>query len=678
MLCSFAHATDRYVAVDGGGSDDGSCTNSENPCVTIQHAVTNATGGDTIYVAAGTYNESISILKTITLIGEARSTTIIDGQSTNYCLESDSPPSSITVTIRKFTIQNCEHVNTGAAVYVVGDFSSPSLVIEDVYFYNNFISTDSGFGPGAVYFGSGNSLTMNRVTFDSNHGPKGAAVFIASSTSATLTNVTFINNSTSENPTDSGAYNSDQGGAVWTNSNTTINNSTFYNNISTNGNAIYRSFNTVTVKNSILTGTGNDCSGTVTSGGYNLVSDTSCSFSETGDVESVTDMGLLSLADNGGEVQTMSLDEDSPALDAGDNDSCSSEDARGESRPADGDYDSTATCDIGAFEVICGDNIVDGMEECDSGDDNSDENANACRLDCIDYSCGDSVVDSLEACDDGNDSNSDSCLNTCAAATCGDGILQSGEEDCDDGDENSDELANACRSTCVFASCGDGVVDDDEECDDGNSNNNDDCSNLCEEIVIEEEEEENLCGNGTVDEGEECDDENTDNVDGCSASCALETYDGLTASNQGIDFSNLTTGETITLNFPDSSPSTSRSSALLFSQSSSSSCTCAWAVTPSSFADIDDATSCTPSMTISGSDQANLGVSVECEGAEAISANQTLIVASTSEIDATGGAGCQLQSQNTPELDHNKKPMLLLLIVLMASILKMRFWTSRD
>ena len=60
-----AAATTRYVSPTG--TDAGDCTAS--PCGTITYAVGQANAGDTVSVASGTYAESVSVTKTLTLIG---------------------------------------------------------------------------------------------------------------------------------------------------------------------------------------------------------------------------------------------------------------------------------------------------------------------------------------------------------------------------------------------------------------------------------------------------------------------------------------------------------------------------------------------------------------------------------------------------------------------------------
>ncbi len=73
-------------------------------------------------------------------------------------------------------------------------------------------------------------------------------------------------------------------------------------------------------------------------------------------------------------------------------------------------------CPVGDdFEnvVICGDGVVEGTEECDDGDDNSNTEADACRENCQEADCGDGVEDTGEECDDGNLVDNDECDNDC-------------------------------------------------------------------------------------------------------------------------------------------------------------------------------------------------------------------------------------------------------------------------
>jgi hypothetical protein len=80
---------------------------------------------------------------------------------------------------------------------------------------------------------------------------------------------------------------------------------------------------------------GGDCSGAVTSDGYNLDSDGACDLSATGDL--TADPMLGPLKNNGGNTETHALLPGSPAVDAADSNSCPATDQRGRPRPVDGD-----------------------------------------------------------------------------------------------------------------------------------------------------------------------------------------------------------------------------------------------------------------------------------------------------------------------------------------------------
>jgi parallel beta-helix repeat protein len=102
---------------------------------------------------------------------------------------------------------------------------------------------------------------------------------------------------------------------------------------------------------------GADCGGDpVTSFGYNLDSDNTCNLTATGDITNTNPL-LGPLKDNGGDTQTHALLTGSLAIDHIPNgvNCCGvvplDKDQRGKTRPADGDDDGTAACDIGAFEV---------------------------------------------------------------------------------------------------------------------------------------------------------------------------------------------------------------------------------------------------------------------------------------------------------------------------------------
>lgn len=81
---------------------------------TIQAAINNATNSDTIQASPGTYRENIIINKTLTLIGEDKTTTIIDANQNGPAIQ----VTANNVTIIGFTIKNSSQnqLSIGAAI----------------------------------------------------------------------------------------------------------------------------------------------------------------------------------------------------------------------------------------------------------------------------------------------------------------------------------------------------------------------------------------------------------------------------------------------------------------------------------------------------------------------------------------------------------------------------------
>jgi len=114
-------------------------------------------------------------------------------------------------------------------------------------------------------------------------------------------------------------------------------------------------------------------------------------------------------------------------------------------------HSADGVCSAGSCqESICGDGIVHaGVEECDTGDANTNPCDGFCTPDCTGF----------------------------APPYCGDGTVCADEE-CDNGPGNSD-TPDACRTTCREPFCGDGITDSNEACDDGDTIDENGCSNAC-------------------------------------------------------------------------------------------------------------------------------------------------------------------------------------------------------
>ena len=235
---------------------------------------------------------------------------------------------------------------TGGAVYN----SQGQLTINGGTIYGN-----NSTGPGGGIANDGNStISHSAILTNTSTGGNGGGVYNMGN--LTMTNVTLGNN------------NAANGGGLNNTGTVTLTNVTLsQNNAITNGGGLRNNSGTLTVSNSIIFGntatTGDDCNGTITSAGNNI---STCSLGGSGDIS--TDPNLQPLALNGGETLNYAVDSGSSAVDSGSNALCPADDQRGNLRPLDGNGDSTATCDIGAYEYGIGFFISDAtLTEGDAG-----------------------------------------------------------------------------------------------------------------------------------------------------------------------------------------------------------------------------------------------------------------------------------------------------------------------
>lgn len=235
------------------------------------------------------------------------------------------------LTIENSSISNNKALNGNFAGFISGATTNTIL--------NSTISGNEatgGSGGGAVFSFIGTANIVNSTISGNTATNNGGGLNVVNGGVANLFNVTISENSADSDGTDSG----DGGGLV------------------------VQSGATVNVSNSIIAGnfdptSAPDCSGTVTSAGYNLVGNNeNCDFVENGTDQvgtpgSPIDPMLAALGDNGGPTQTQALMDGSPAIDMGDPNGCLDQngtalttDQRGEPRPGTG----STRCDVGAYE----------------------------------------------------------------------------------------------------------------------------------------------------------------------------------------------------------------------------------------------------------------------------------------------------------------------------------------
>jgi hypothetical protein len=324
------------------GSDSNDCKSPTTACQTIHNAIAVAAPGDMINIAASTYKENLTIGVNLKLTGSGPATTIIDGGLVDRTITIASKKTH--VTLSKLTVQN------GAAAAGGGILNAGVLTISNCAISSNFAANSSSAAGGGL-FNTG-SVIIAGSTFSWNNATSAKAYGGAILNGGKLA----ISNSTFSGNTQSSTKASGGGGAIANEGSVKISSSTFSGNTGgPDGGAILNDTGTATIQNSIFANSpsGGNCSGTLTSLGYNLSSDASCVFSGAGDRNNI-DPNLGPLQNNGGPTLTMALLSGSPAIDAGNPAGCTNDkgkllktDQRGKARP---DKGGTGLCDIGSYE----------------------------------------------------------------------------------------------------------------------------------------------------------------------------------------------------------------------------------------------------------------------------------------------------------------------------------------
>ena len=331
-----------YVNANSG-NDSNSCLSSGIACATVSGALAKADPGDTINIAAGTYDEAVTIDQAVNLIGAGAKQTILTNSSGDVLIVQDGSGNLVQfpVLIQDVAIQNA----SGMGLYTL-----EAVTLQDTIVQNN----------GARGINNGGTITITNSSIVGNTDVSGAAILNFDIAKMTMTDVTVSGNisdntivhvqnsaqATLTNVTISGNYTGTAllatSIALITTTNTTISNNT--------GNGLEDYSGGVSMQNTVIANNESpNCWATVTSLGNNLEDTNTCGFDQASDIVN-TDPLLGPLSSNGGDVQTQVPTSSSPLIDAGRNNVCPALDPRGVVRPFDGDNNGSTLCDIGAVE----------------------------------------------------------------------------------------------------------------------------------------------------------------------------------------------------------------------------------------------------------------------------------------------------------------------------------------
>lgn len=225
----------RYVS-NAGFDLNNNCTQLLQPCRTVGQALTQASFGDEIRVAAGTYAEAnLNVNDTVYVSGGWSNdftaqvldpvVTIIDGAETGRIM---NIAPGVQPSFSYLTLRNGLNSAVGGAVQV-GNGATPT------FNYIHFITNISGQG-GAVYVNSNANVTFNESRFEDNVALRnGGGLFLAANSTVLISGTVFIENDAG------GTQNLEGGGAIYQQGGTlnSINSLLVLNSSARHGGAIF-------------------------------------------------------------------------------------------------------------------------------------------------------------------------------------------------------------------------------------------------------------------------------------------------------------------------------------------------------------------------------------------------------------------------------------------------------
>jgi len=193
MMLSPALASTWYV--NGVSGDDGNnCKTKNTACATIGHAISLAASGDTIQIAAATYQENLGIPFNLRLNGAKAATTIVDGTNTANVF---TVGVGISLTLSNLTINNGVGYSGGGGVD-----NSGTLTVKKTNFYTN-----TALSGGAIL--NTGTASISNTNFSGNSpyffGRSASCGAIDNRSTMTIAASTFFNNYANNNFTSGGA-----------------------------------------------------------------------------------------------------------------------------------------------------------------------------------------------------------------------------------------------------------------------------------------------------------------------------------------------------------------------------------------------------------------------------------------------------------------------------------------